>query len=91
MTCSKVTPDHYLNLAGGVFAMNRARAYAGVTTWLHHSNYYGFEILRAQRRDTGRPAALYGFIVADTILVVSENLNGIRQEAKKYADPNQVI
>ena len=90
-SCNKVNPDLYLNLAGGVFAMNRARAYAGVITWLHHSNYYGFEILRAQRRDTGRPAALYGFIVADTILVVSENLNGIRQEAKKYADPNEVV
>ena len=88
---TQVTPDHYLNLAGGAFAMNRARAYAGVTTWLHHSNYYGFEILRAQRRDTGRPAALYGFIVADTVLVVSENLTGIRKEAKRYADPNEVV
>ena len=51
----------------------------------------GFEILRAHRRDTGRPAALYGFIVADTILVVSENLQGIKAEAKKYADPNEVV
>ena len=89
MTCSKVTPDHYLNLAGGVFAMNRARAYAGVTTWLHHSNYYGFEILRAWRSDTQRPAALYGFLLPEKILVVSENLNGIRKEAKKYVEAKE--
>ena len=88
---TQVTPDHYLNLAGGAFAMNRARTYAGVIKWQHHSNYYGFEIMRAWRNDTQRPGALYGFIVADTILVVSENLNGIRKEAKKYADPNEVV
>ena len=87
---TQVTPDHYLNLAGGAFAMNRARSYAGIIKWQHHSNYYGFEILRAFRIDAGRPAALYGFLMADTILVVSENLNGIRAEAKKYADPNEV-
>ena len=86
-----VTPDHYLNLAGGAFAMNRARSYAGIVKWQHHSNYYGFEIMRAWRSDTQRPAALYGFLVAGTILVVSENLTGIREEAKRYADPNEVI
>ena len=88
---TQVTPDHYLNLAGGVFAMNRARSYCGVIKWQHHSNYYGFEIMRAWRSDTQRPAALYGFIVADTIRVVSENLTGIRKEAKRYADPNEVV
>ena len=88
---TQVTPDHYLNLAGGVFAMNRARSYCGVIKWQHHSNYYGFEIMRAWRSDTQRPAALYGFIVADTILVVSENLTGIRKEAKRYADSNEVV
>ena len=49
---TQVTPDHYLNLAGGAFAMNRARTYAGVIKWQHHSNYYGFEIMRAWRNDT---------------------------------------
>ena len=88
---TEITPDHYLNLAGGVFAMNRARSYAGIVKWQHHSNYYGFEILRAWRIDTQRPAALYGFLVAGTILVVSENLTGIKAEAKRYADPNEVI
>ena len=75
----------YIDLAGGAFAMNRARSYAFVIKWQHHSNYYGFEILRAWRNDTHRPASLYGFKVGD-ILVVSENLNGIRKEAKKYAE-----
>ena len=88
---TQVTPDHYLNLAGGAFAMNRARSYAGIVKWQHHSNYYGFEILRAWRIDTQRPAALYGFLVAGTILVVSENLSGIKAEAKRYADPNEVV
>ena len=88
---TQVTPDHYLNLAGGVFAMNRARSYAGIVKWQYHSKYYGFEIMRAWRNDTQRPAALYGFLVADNILVVSENLTGIRKEAKRYADPNEVI
>ena len=86
-----VTPDHYLNLAGGAFAMNRARSYCGIIKWQHHSNYCGFEIMRAWRADTQRPAALYGFIVAGTVLVVSENLTGIRKEAKRYADPNEVV
>lgn len=78
----------YTDLAGGAFAMNRARSYAFVIEWQHHSNYYGFEILRAWRKDTQRPAALYGF-KADDILVVSENLNGIRKEAKKYAEAKE--
>ena len=80
----------YADLAGGAFAMNRARTYASVIKWQHHSNYYGFEILRAWRNDTHRPAALYGFILAPAkILVVSENLIGIKKEAKKYAEGAQ--
>lgn len=76
---------NYKDLAGGAFAMNRARNYAFVIVWQHHSNYYGFEILRAWRKDTQRPAALYGFKAGD-ILVVSENLIGIKKEAKRYAE-----
>lgn len=79
----------YVDLAGGAFAMNRARSYAFVIEWQHHSNYYGFEILRAWRSDTQRPAALYGFMLPERILVVSENLNGIRKEAKKYAEAKE--
>ena len=80
---------NYVDLAGGAFAMNRARSYAFVIKWEHHSNYYGFEILRAWRNDTHRPAALYGFLLPERILVVSENLNGIRKEAKKYAEAKE--
>ena len=76
----------YADLAGGAFAMNRARSYTGVIEWQYHSNYFGFEILRAWRRDTKKPAALYGFIAPGRILVVSENLIGIKKEAKKYAE-----
>ena len=79
----------YTDLAGGAFAMNRAGSYAFVIEWQHHSNYYGFEIPRAWRRDTHRPAALYGFLLPEKILVVSENLNGIRKEAKKYAEAKE--
>lgn len=80
----------YTDLAGGAFAMNRARSYAGVIEWQHHSNYFGFEILRAWRRDAHRPAALYGFLLAPArILVVSENLIGIKKEAKKYAEAKE--
>ena len=86
-----VTPDHYLNLGGGAFAMNRARRYAGTIEWKVHTHYSGFDILRAYHIDTGKPCALYGFILADTILIVSENLQGIKAEAKRYSDPNQVI
>lgn len=79
----------YTDLAGGAFAMQRARNYAFVIEWQHHSKYYGFEILRAWRKDTQRPAALYGFFLPERILVVSENLIGIRKEAKKYAEAKE--
>lgn len=75
-------------LAGGVFAMNRFRNYEYNVFWAIHSEYKGFEILRAYHSDTLKPCALYGFWVEMDvgIFVVSENLDGIKKEATKIKE-----
>ena len=76
-------------LAGGVFAMNRFRSYEYSVVWGLHSEYKGFEILRAFHADTCKPCALYGFWVEigeEGIFVVSENLAGIKFEATKVKE-----
>ena len=78
----------FTDLAGGAFAMNRARSYAFVIKWEHHSYYYGFEILRAYHSDNLKPCALYGFWVemGEGIFVVSDNLAGIKAEVTKVKE-----
>ncbi len=75
-------------LAGGVFAMNRFRKYENNVVWNIHSEYKGFEILRAYHADTCKPCALYGFWVemGEGIFVVSDNLAGIKAEATKVKE-----
>ena len=87
-----MTPDRQRGvkyLAGGVFAMNRFRNYEYGVIWNLHSEYKGFEILRAYHADTCKPCALYGFWVEmgeEGIFVVSENLAGIKFEATKVKE-----
>lgn len=75
-------------LAGNVFAMNRFRKYEYGVFWSIHSEYKGFEILRAYHKDTLKPCALYGFWVEmdEGIFVVSDNLAGIKEEASKVKE-----
>lgn len=78
-------------LAGGVFAMNRFRKYENNVVWSIHSEYKGFEILRAYHSDNLKPCALYGFWVemGEGIFVVSDNLAGIKKEATKVKEGRQ--
>ena len=75
-------------LAGGVFAMNRFRKYENYVVWNIHSEYKGFEILRAYHEYPRKPCSLYGFWVemGEGIFVVSENLDGIKKEATKIKE-----
>ena len=72
-------------LAGGVFAMNRFRKYENNVVWSIHSEYKGFEILRAYHSDNLKPCALYCFRLDEDTLIVRENLSGIKEEASHYA------
>ena len=75
-------------LAGGVFAMNRFRKYEDYVVWNVHSEYKGFEILRAYHEYPRKPCALYGFWVemGAGIFVVSETLAGIKAEVTKVKE-----
>lgn len=75
-------------LAGGVFAMNRFRKCEYNVVWNPHSEYKGFEILRAYHEYPRKPCALYGFWVemGEGIFVVSETLAGIKAEATKVKE-----
>ena len=77
-------PDRMLDhLGGSAFAMNRARKIWGSIAWEQHSVYKNHMILRAVNFVTGRNCALYGFIQAGEVLIVRENLQGIKDEISR--------
>ena len=77
-------PDRMLDrLGGSAFAMNRAKKNWGNIAWEQHSVYKNYMILRAVNFVTGRNCALYGFIQAGEVLIVRENLQGIKDEISR--------
>ena len=79
----RLDDDLVNHLAGGAFAMNRCERYWGRVVWEQHSVYKNHMILRAFHIDTGKPCALYAFVQNNIILVVSENLSGIKDEISR--------
>ena len=80
-------PDKMLDhLGGSAFAMNRAKKIWGDIAWDQHSVYKNYMILRAYNYVTGRSCALYGFIQAGEVLIVRENLQGIKDEISRVVE-----
>ena len=77
-------PDRMLDhLGGSAFAMNRAKKIWGSIVWEQHSVYKNYMILRAYNFVNGKDCALYGFIQAGEVLIVRENLQGIKDEISR--------
>ena len=74
------------NLGGGAYAMRRFTHYEGSVFWRVHAVYKGFRIMRAYHADSKKPCALYCFRLDKNILIVRENLAGIKEEASRYAE-----
>ena len=80
-------PDRMLDhLGGSAFAMNRAKKIWGSIVWEQHSVYKNYMILRAYNFVTGKDCALYGFIQAGEVLIVRENLQGIKDEINRVSE-----
>ena len=71
-----------LRYSGSAFAMKRFAKYRGTVDWKGHSIYMSVQICRAFHKDNGRPCALYAAQIGDSVLLVADNLNGIRAEVK---------
>ena len=81
-----ITHLPHKNLGGGAYAMRRFTHYEGSVFWRVHAVYKGFRIMRAYHADSKKPCALYCFRLDKNILIVRENLAGIKEEASRYAE-----
>lgn len=73
--------DEGLRFVGTGLAMQRFANYRGHVDWKQHSVYMKVQICRAFRRDNKRACALYAAQI-ECVLLVAENLDGIKREIK---------
>lgn len=75
--------EHAQDLAGSEFAVRRFEKYRGLVFWKEKQIYMGTMIYRAHHKHDSNPCALYA-AWQDGILLVSENLSGIKAEVKAW-------
>ena len=75
--------EHAQDLAGSEFAVRRFEKYRGLVHWKEKQIYMKTMIFRAHRKHDNAPCALYA-AWHDGILLVSENLSGIKAEVKAW-------
>ena len=75
--------EHAQDLAGSEFAVRRFEKYRGLVYWKEKQIYMKTMIYRAHRKHDSAPCALYA-AWHDGILLVSENLSGIKTEVKAW-------
>lgn len=68
-------------LYGSPFAINRFERYKSSIRWKHHSDYFGYEIIRAYHIENDKPCALYGCKV-ESVFAVAESLDRIKDTVK---------
>ena len=73
--------DEGLPCSGTGLAMRRFNNCRGHVDWKQHSIYMKVQIYRAFHRDNKRACALYAAQI-DCVLLVAENLSGIKCEIK---------
>ena len=73
--------DNAQDLAGSEFAVRRFEKYRGLVFWKEKQIYMRTMIYRAHHKHDSNPCALYA-AWHDGILLVSENLCGIKSEVK---------
>ena len=73
--------DEGLRCSGTGLAVQRFTNYIGHVDWKQHSIYMRLKICRAFHKDNGRACALYAAQFY-CVLLVAENLNGIKREIK---------
>ena len=73
--------DEGLRCYGSGSAMQRFANYRGHVEWKEHSVYMKVQIFRAFHRCHKVPCALYAAQI-DCVLLVAENLDGIKREIK---------
>ena len=75
--------EHAQDLAGSEFAVRRFEKYRGLVFWKEKQIYMRTMIYRAHHKHDSNPCALYA-AWQDGILLVSENLSGIKAEIKVW-------
>ena len=73
--------DEGLPCSGTALARRRFSSYCGHVDWKQHSVYMKVQIYRAFRKDNGRACGLYAAQIG-RVLLVAENLDGIKREIK---------
>ena len=73
--------DEGLPCSGTALARRRFANHRGHIDWRQHSVYMKVQIYRAFRKDNGRACGLYAAQIG-CILLVAENLNGIKSEIR---------
>ena len=73
--------DEGLRYVGTGSAMQRFANYRGHVAWKEHSVYMRVQIYRAFHKFHGVPCALYAVQIG-CVLLVAENLNGIKSEIR---------
>ena len=73
--------DEGLRCSGSGLAVQRFTNCIGHVDWKQHSTYMGLKICRAFRKGDGRACGLYAAQFY-CVLLVAENLGGIKREIK---------
>ena len=74
--------DEGLPCSGTALARRRFNSYRGHVDWKQHSVYMKVQIYRAFHKDNKRACALYAAQIDCCVLLVAENLDGIKREIK---------